>query len=253
MIQWCRYRLYTLVFTLLVFTLRPTCSFSQTIIKPKVLSNSEWQNYFSKYYKVKSTEDVKTVTPQGDIPYPLVWKYAGDKDKDKTGRYLLYTVNATADFMIMPSNNGVGTYLLYFDHAHPEKNWVEMNFLADSVLCKQLTHDTYMFQFNDDGFKINGDNSGFKRYVFVSSSGKIATQSVVAHTCSVNLNSIDSTKNIVYLNVIYANGSAYRKNFRLDYKNFLLRTDMNDVEDLNGSIVIDAVHYTAIKSVEGTK
>jgi hypothetical protein len=42
------------------------------------------------------------------------------------------------------------------------------------------------------------------------------------------------------------------KCFRLDYKNQLLLTDLDDVEDLNGSIILDAVHYTYIKKVEGS-
>jgi len=245
-----KHLLHTITFVLLFFVFCLNSSFGQTLIKPQVLDNAEWQGFFAKHFHLKNIRALKTTVAPGDIPYPTVWKYEGDIDKEKKGKYLLFPAGPDADFLVMPSNNNVGTYLLYFNYPHPEKDFVEMNFMADSVICRQVTKDIFMFQFNDDGFKIGGDSSGFKRYIFVSTSGRLASKSLVAHTCVVTLNSVDTVRSLVYLYINYNNGAAYKKNFRFDYHNYLLLTDLNDMEDLNGSIVIDSVHYCPIKSVE---
>jgi hypothetical protein len=234
---------------LLLFTALNLSSFCQAIVKPQVLTKTEWENYFAKHFKINGAE-VKVVKAPGDIPYPSTWKYVGDIDKEKKDKYLLYSTGPNTDYMVMPSNNGAGTYLFYFDHKNPENDLVEMNFLADSIQCRQLSPDVLMFQFNDDGFKIKGDSSGFKRYIFVSKTGRFASKSLVAHACSVILNSVDSLHSLIYLNIIYAKGSDCKKCFKLDYRNFTLLTDYNDVEDLSSNIVIDAVHYISIKKVE---
>ncbi len=204
--------------------------------------------YFTKHFKIKNTDAIKTEVTPGEIPYPVVWKYAGDK-KEMADKYRLYNVGGSGDYMTMPSNNGVGTYLFYFDNKAPEKDFMELNFVADSITCNKLSKEVFMFRFNDDGFKINGDSNGFKRYVFVSNQGRIGTKSIVAHGCSITVNSVDTTRSIIYLNVAYAKHPSCSKCFRFDYKNFLLLTDLDDVEDLNGTIVIDAVHYCFIKKI----
>ena len=126
-----------------------------------------------------------------------------------------------------------------------------MNFMADSVICKKLSNDVFMFQMNDDAFKINGDSGGFKRYLFVGKDGRIGSKALVAHGCVIKMNSVDTVHHIIYLDVIYTKHPSCSKCFRFDYKNFLLLTDLDDVEDLNGSIIVDAVHYCPIKKIEG--
>jgi hypothetical protein len=236
-------------YALIILSIFGSTAFCQTNVKPQVLSKTEWLGYFTRHFQLKKPEAIKTEVVTNEIPYPSVWKYSGD-NKDMKDKYRLYAVGGNGDYMTMPSNNGVGTYLFYFDNKNPDKDFMEMNFVADSISCKKLSKEVFMFQFNDDGFKIKGDSSGFKRYIFVSNQGRIGTKSIVAHGCTITINSIDTVHSVIYLNVVYAKHPSCAKCFRFDYKNFLLLSDLDDVEDLNGTIVIDAVHYCFIKKVE---
>lgn len=217
----------------------------QVKIAPQVLTKAQWQQYFTTYFGVKNADEIKITVASTDIPYPGVWWYAGDQ----ADKYRLYKINKDADFMVMPSNNGIGTYLFYFNHKKTSENWVEMNFVADSIFCEKLAAGIYMFQFNDDGFRINGDSSGFKRYVFVGAQGRLVNRSLVAHNCTVALNNVDAPDNTLYLNVLYKLHAGCSKCFSVDYRNFMLLTNLDDVEDLNGTIIIDAVHHSNIKTL----
>ncbi|HSY76213.1 MAG TPA: hypothetical protein VK890_05115, partial [Bacteroidia bacterium] len=104
------------------------------------MSKTEWLGYFSKHFQLKKPEAIKTEVTTSEIPYPSVWKYAGD-NKDMKDKYRLYNVGGSGDYMTMPSNNGVGTYLFYFDNKTPEKDFMELNFVADSVTCNKLSKD----------------------------------------------------------------------------------------------------------------
>ncbi len=231
-----------------LFTLLAHAAFCQTNVPAQVLSKTQWTSYFAKYFNLKSPESIKTDIATNSIPYPAVWKYTANKETKN--KYRLYTLSDNHDYMTMPSNNGVGTYLFYFDHKNPEKNMVEMNFMADSISCKKLATDVFMFQLTDNEFKINDDSNGFNRYVFTDSQGRFASKAIVAHGCTLSMNNIDTVHSVIYLNVNYPKHITCSKCFRFDYKNFLMLTTLDKAGDLNGAIVIDAVHYCSIKKVE---
>ena len=86
-----------------------TIAFAQTPVAPKILSSTDWKAYFSKNFNLKNANGIKTDITSSDIPYPAEWKYSADKDKKDM--YMLFNVSPTADYVAMPSNNGVGTYL----------------------------------------------------------------------------------------------------------------------------------------------
>jgi hypothetical protein len=221
----------------------------QTTVQPKVLNNTEWQEYFTRYFNLKDAETLKTTIATTDIPFPAQWKYAPEKGKKNTDKYRVYTLG-TNDYMTMPSNNGVGTYLFFFDHKSPANDWVEMNFVADSISCIKLSKDIFMFKFNNNEFKIQGDSSGFNRYVFTDKNGHIATKAILAHDCSITLNSVDSLHHTIYLNVVNRKKTTCLKCMQFDYKNFLLLSAISNADELAGTIVIDAVHYCFLKKVE---
>src|ERR1700722_9107229 len=115
----------------LLFTLIGHTAFGQANVPAQVLSKAQWANYFSRYFNLKGPESIKADITTTDIPFPAVWKYTADKETKN--KYRLYTLADDHDYMTMPSNNGVGVYLFYFDHKNPGKNLVEMNFMADSI------------------------------------------------------------------------------------------------------------------------
>lgn len=233
----------------LCFTFIYTYAFCQSAIKPQVLTKVQWKDYFARNYNLKNSDTLTIDVPKTDIPYPKKWWYAADKNKALKDKYALYKVSADADFVTMPSNNGIGTYIFYFNHKNPSENWVEMNFVADSIKLKMLTPGIFMFQLNDDGFKIPGDSSGLKRYIFVGADGRICDKSVVAHGCYFTKGSVDTLHTTVYFDISYSNRPGFPKSFRLDYRIYRLLTSLDDVEDLNGNIILDSIHYCLIRKV----
>src|ERR1700739_364395 len=237
------------VLTVLCTVVLNLTAWSQAVIQPKVLSKAEWQEYFAKHFSLKDAETVKTTIATTDIPFPTQWKYSAEKGKKSTDKYRIYSIG-TNDYMTMPSNNGVGTYLFYFDHKNPANDWVEMNFVADSISCIKLSKDIFMFKFNNNDFKMPGDSGGFNRYVFTDKNGRMATQAILAHGCNITFNSIDSLHHSIYLNVANKKKATCLKCIQFDYKNFLLLSTISNADELNGTIVIDAVHYCFLKKVE---
>src|SRR6185312_2718595 len=218
-------------------------AFSQGALKPQVLTKAQWKDYFAKNFNLKNADTITLDLQKTDIPYPKKWWYAADKKKELKDKYVLYKVSADADFMIMPSNNGIGSYIFYLNHKNPDQSWVEMNFVADSIKLKKLVTGIFMFQLNDDGFKIGGDSSGLKRFIFAGADGRICNKSVVAHGCYFIPGVADTAHTTVYFDIRYKKGQGFPKTFRLDYRTYQFYTSLDDVEDLNGNIILDNVHY----------
>jgi hypothetical protein len=239
------YKLLVIVF----FVLIESTAFCQTTVQPAVLSKSEWSAYFTKYFHLQSCEAIKTEVTTNNIPFPSVWKYAAD-NKIVANKYRLYSFG-NADYMTVPSNNGIGTYLFFLDHKQPEKDFIEMNFVADSIACQQFAKGIILFKLTDTEFKIPGDSSNLNRYIFTDKNGRIAPKAIVAHGCSISFNSTDTVHSTIYFNVQYPNNLTCIKCLRFDYKNNLLLSDISNIAGRRGTLLVDDVHWCALKKIEG--
>jgi len=223
-------------------------AFCQTTVKPVVLSKSEWSAYFVKYFHLQPAQTIKTEVATTGIPFPTIWKYTVD-NKNTANKYRLYIFGNT-DYLMVPSNNGIGTYLFFVDHNHPEKDFIEMNFVADSVTCQQFAKGIIIFKLTDTEFKIPGDSNSLNRYIFTDKNGRIAAKAIVANGCSISYNSIDTVRSTIYFNVGYANNTTCLKCLRFDYKNNLLLSDINNIGGHRGTLLVDDVHWCPLKKVE---
>jgi len=233
------YRLFATIFLILI----ESKAFCQATVQPTILTKTQWSAYFTKHFNVTPGEPVKTEVSPSTIPFPSVWQYA------PTNKYRLYSFGNT-DYMALPSNNGIGTYLFFFDYTQPEKDFIEMNFVADSIVCQQLPKGILMFKLTNDEFKMPGDGNNFNRYIFSTKDGHIASKAVVAHGCSILYNSIDTLHSIIYFNIQYPNRVTCPKCMRFDYKNNMVLSDIGNIEGRTGTIQVDDVHWCPLKKVE---
>lgn len=216
---------------------------SQSVVQSRVLGSQQWNAYFGLNFFLKNTGTYKTVTAESNIPFPSVWKYMSG------GKYRLFNFGKY-DYMFMPSNNGVGTYMLYLNHLDYSKGFLEMNFLADSITCMQLPQNIIIFRLIDNEFKPKDDTLGFNRYLFTDKEGLLASKAVVTHGCNITYNSVDTVNSILYFNVQFSNHVMCLKCLRFNYKRNILKSDITNIDGNKGTIILDDVHSVTLKSIE---
>lgn len=209
-----------------------------------MLSQADWNNYFATNLHIHTNGAITIKTAKADIPFPTNWKYISG------GKYLLYSFG-NSDYLFMPGNNGVGTYMLYIDHNNKKKDYLVMNYIADSITCQQLPKGVILFRLTNSEFVQNADTLILNRYLFIDTNGKISSKAALTHGCVLKYNSIDTLHNSFYFDVAYTNNLTCNKCFNFNYSQLIIPLSMNTYSGTRGTIVVEGVHYVTVTGIEG--